>query len=241
MGRQLDSKLVGTIRNLIFYNHLGDYRIRLKPQSVRRTAASIKSGLNFGKASKLSRQIRTLITPVNPANTDSHSANLFNGALNKFINWNDKQDPVSPDLQKELPIITGFQFNGQANLSSINAIRVSVNTTESGLSEFRFAPFIPGEALHAPFYTDHILFKIMLIAVNLTDLTTERINMTEIEIPYNTEIFQPPVISIPVSELSGKLIMMIMAVQYMLNKKNGVKMMTDLKKLPCGVVWAGYV
>ena len=28
MARQRDSKLVGTIGNLIFYNHRGDYRMR---------------------------------------------------------------------------------------------------------------------------------------------------------------------------------------------------------------------
>ena len=175
MARQRDSKLVGTIRNLILYNHLGDYRMRLKPESVRRSPASIKSGLNFGKASKLSRQIRTLIAPINPSNSDSHSTNLFTGALNKFINWNEKQDPGSSVLQRELPFITGFQFNSQSKLSSMNAIRVSANTSESGLPEFRFAPFIPGEALHASIYTDHILFKIILISVNFTDLTTEKI------------------------------------------------------------------
>jgi hypothetical protein len=31
----------------------------------------------------------------------------------------------------------------------------------------------------------------------------------------------------------------IMAVQYMVNKKDGLEIVTDLKKLPCGVVWAG--
>ncbi len=241
MARQRDSKLVGTIRNLILYNHLGDYRMRLKPESVRRTPASIQSGLNFGKASKLSRQIRTLIAPINPVNTDTHSTNLFTGALNKFINWNEKQDTGSPVLQKELPFITGSQFNGQAKLTSISAIRVSANTSESGLPEFRFAPFIPSESLHASFYTDHILFKIIFISVNFTDMTTEKIGMTEIKIPYNTELFQPPVIPMAPTVIPGKLIMMVLAVQYMVNRKNVVEMQTDLKKLPCGVVWAGWV
>jgi len=241
MGRQIDSKLVGTINNLIFYNHQGDYRMRLKPQSVRRTPASIQSGLNFGKASKLSRQIRSLIAPINPSNTNSHSTNVFTGALNKYINWQAKQDSPSPALQKELPFITGFQFNGQSNLTSINAIRVSVNATRSESTEFRLAPFVPSEALHASLYTDHIVFKIILIAVNFTDLTTEKTGMTEIKIPYGTEIFQPPVISLSATEISGKLTMMIMAVQYMLNQKKGIKILNDLKKLPCGIVWAGWL
>ena len=241
MGRQLDSKLVGTVRNLIFYNHLGDYRIRLKPESVRRSPASVRSGLNFGKASKLNRQVWNLIAPINPAITNAHSSNLFTGTLSKFINWQEKQGTLPSSLQKELPFISGFQFNGQANLSSIHAIRVSVNTTESGSAEFRFAPFIPKEALHASFYTDHILFKIILTSTNFTDMTTEKTGMKEIEIPFSSEIFQPPVISLPAAKLSGKLTMMVMSVRYMVNRQNAVQMVTDLKKMPCGVVWAGWL
>ena len=32
-----------------------------------------------------------------------------------------------------------------------------------------------------------------------------------------------------------------MAVQYMVNRKDEVEMLTDLKKLPCGVVWSGWI
>ncbi len=54
------------------------------------------------------------------------------------------------------------------------------------------------------------------------------------------EIFQPPVISIPAISKSGRIILMVMAVQYMVNRKDEVEMLTDLKKQPCGVVWSGY-
>ncbi len=37
MARQRDSKLVGTVANLIFYNRLGEYCMRTKPVDVRRT------------------------------------------------------------------------------------------------------------------------------------------------------------------------------------------------------------
>ena len=66
--------------------------------------------------------------------------------------------------------------------------------------------------------------------MNFTDLTTEKIGMTEIKIPYNTAIFQPTVISMPAIEISGKLTMMVMAVQYMVNRKNRVEMLDRFKK-----------
>ena len=40
MARQRDAKLVGTFGNVIFYNREGQYCMRAKPVSVRRTRAS---------------------------------------------------------------------------------------------------------------------------------------------------------------------------------------------------------
>ncbi len=55
----------------------------------------------------------------------------------------------------------------------------------------------------------------------------------EIEIPYSNETIQPPILSIPASAKPGNLTIMVMAVQYMLNKNGDVKMLRDKKKLPC--------
>ncbi len=69
----------------------------------------------------------------------------FTVAMNKYVGWKKKQDPASPIRQNGLPFIQGFQFNDQADLSSIMAIRVSLSNAESGLMEIRLAPFVPGE------------------------------------------------------------------------------------------------
>jgi hypothetical protein len=239
MARQRDSKLVGTIGNLIFYNHLGDYRMRTKPVSVKRTTASVNSGLNFGKASKMSRQIRNLIAPVNPSKSDGHASYRFTGALNKFISWKEKQFPASPIPKNGLPFIQGFQFNDQADLTSITAIQVSVKPVDSGMLKINLAYFIPSQSLHAPSNTNSILFKMVFTGTSLTDVETKMLGTTEIEIPYNCEIFQPPVLLMPGATNSDDLLIMVMAVQYMVNKIDGVDMLTVLKKMPCGVVWEG--
>jgi hypothetical protein len=241
MARQRDSKLVGTIQNLIFYNHRGDYRMRTKPVSVKRTAASVKSGYNFGKASKMSKQIRSLITGINPTKSDSRAMYRFTGALNKILCWKEKRDPSSPLLPNEVPYITGFQFNDRSDLTSMMAVRVSVKSDEAGLLEIRLAPLAPVDDLQAPFNTDHILFKIVLTGTSMTDVKTEKLGETEIEIPYNREIFRPSVISIPVTTNPDRLTVIILAVQYLVNKKSGTETLSDLKKLPCGVLWAGWI
>ena len=239
MARQRDSKLVGTVGNLIFYNRMGEYCIRTKPVSVKRTRASVNSGLNFGKASKISSQIRNLIEAINPSKSNIQAIR-FNGAINKFISLKEKLDAASRTMPKRLPYIYGFQFNDQADLTSIFSIQPSVKLKEPELIEISMASFIPGQSLHAPLNTSRIIFRIELIGMNLNKAETELIGKSEIEIPYSGEIFQPQNILMRASEKPGNLIIMVMAVQYMVNKNDDVEILNDKKKLPCGIVWANY-
>src|SRR5450432_3892588 len=135
MGRQRDSKLVGTLGNIIFYNFRGEYCMRTKPVSVQRTDASIHSGLNFGRASKISAQIRKAVASVNPAQSDMKVLYRLTAAMNKFIAWKEKKDTASIKKNPKLPFIYGFQFNDQADLSSITSIQPIVNTSVPGTTE----------------------------------------------------------------------------------------------------------
>jgi hypothetical protein len=103
--------------------------------------------------------------------------------------------------------------------------------------EIRFGAFVPSEALHVPYNTDHILFKVILTTTNLNEVDTEKLGTAEIKIPYSSQLFQPPVLSMPVKTNPSSLMVMVLAVQYMVNKKNGIEMRSDIKKLPCGVIW----
>jgi hypothetical protein len=238
MARQHDSQLVGTVNNLIFYKFRGHYCMRLKPTHVRRTAASVKSGLNFGKASQIGRQIRDVIYSINPSNSDKSMICRFTGVLNKMICWKEKGDPALPHVKEGLPFISGFQFNDQADMPL--AIQAAVKFTESGIMEIQLSPFVSAETLHAPFYTDHIVFKMIVSSTSLTEMKTEKAGMTEIIIPHNHEVFQPPVVSIPISKNQERLIIMVLAIEYFVNKKDRVQRVTVPGKLPCGVVWAGF-
>ncbi len=240
MARQRDSKLVGTVANLIFYNRLGEYCMRTKPVDVRRTYASIHSGFNFGKASRTGKQIRNLVGLIYPYKSDSLLINRLNGAINKFISWKEKMDAASRTMPKKLPYIYGFQFNSKADLAIFSAIQPSLKLKEPELVEISLTPLIPSQSLRAPVNTSRIIFKIELIGMNLNKAETELMGKSEIEIPYSGETFYPQDILIPASEKPGNLIIMVIAVQYMVNKNGDIEMLNDKKKLPCGIVWAGY-
>lgn len=241
MARQRDSKLVGTFGNVIFYNRQGEYCMRTKPTVVKRTKSTEHSGLNFGKASRICRQIRHLVTPINPVKDDQHLMYRLTGALNKFIAWKEKMERMSHIMPKKLPFIYGFQFNDQSDLSSIRAIQPLVKLTDPGTTEINFAPFIPSQSLHAPSVTNTILVKMILVRSNLGKAEVDLLGKSELEIPFTTDLFQSPVIHITGEINPGDLAMLVMSVQYMLNRNGDPEILRDKKKLPCGIVWADII
>ena len=238
MSRQREFKLVGTLGNVIFYNRLGQYCMRIKPTDVRRTEASVHSGLNFGRASRIGKQIRNLVRLVYSPQSDSLVINRLNGAINKFLSWREKMFAAANKMPPKLPFIYRFQFNSQSDLSTISAIQPVVTTTNPETTEINFAPSIPVQSLHAPANTVSILIKMILISTNLNDTQTKLLVKSEIEIPFIRETFQIQPIVSDAPKQSGDLVILIMSVQYMVNKKGGVEVVKDKKKQPCGIVWA---
>jgi hypothetical protein len=239
MGKQRNSKLVGTLGNVIFYNFRGDYCMRTKPVSVQRTEASINSGFNFGRASKISAQIRKAIVSINPAKSDMKVLYRLTAAMNKFISWKEKKEAASIKMPDKLPFIHGFQFNDQSDLSSITSIKPNVNNFVPGHAEINFLPFVPSQNLQAPANSKSINLKIILLRVSLRSAETDILGKNEIEIPNSSESFQPPIINMETSAKPGDLMMLIVAVQYMVNKNGVIGLMTDKKKMPCGIGWVG--
>jgi hypothetical protein len=239
MAKQLGSQIVGTLGNLIFYKRNGIYLMRTKPTTVRRTSASVNSGKNFGKASKISMLIRSRIRNIYRTKLEQEIIYDFTGALNKYLNSREKENSSTHYISSGLPFIEGFQFNEQSDLSSISAIQAIIKKEDSGAMECHLSSFIPGQSLHAPGNTKTIKIKMMLLGASLSDIEVEMSGEAEIEIPYTSESFHPSVISFPLFNKSPDIILLVMAVQYMIVKGEAVEMLTNKKKLPCGIAWAG--
>ncbi len=241
MAKQRDSKLIGTFGNVIFYSRLGEYCMRTKPTDVERAISSVHSGLNFGKASRICRQVRMLVTQINPVKSDQHLMYRLTGALNKFIAWKEKMGRMSHTMPKKLPFIYGFQFNTETDLSSISAIQPIVKSSDPGVIGINFTPFVPNQTLRISSETKNILFKIILVKANLEKAETALLGKSELEIPNTSGLFQPPVINITGEINTGDLVMLIMSVQYMVNRNGDLVTLSDRKKLPCGITWAGVI
>jgi hypothetical protein len=196
MGKQKDIKLRGTIGNVIYYESRGGYYKRARPGRVKRTAASVKSGLNFGKASRICRQIRTLAAPMNACNGEKKLMFRLTGALNKLINLKTNGPGTTEPLTPGLSFLSDFQLNDQAIVSGIRRIPVQVKATGSSTAALTLTPFVPKSALQHPEDAEEVICRILVTASNIDQASTRCLGNAEIVIPRTEELFQPPVLSL---------------------------------------------
>jgi hypothetical protein len=107
--------------------------------------------------------------------------------------------------------------------------------------EISFSSFISADSLSAPFNSDHILFKLMITATSLTKMQTEKTEIIEIKIPYSHEEYKPSNMTIPLDMEPDRLVLAVLSVQFYIRKNDHVELVTNLNKLPCGVVWSGWI
>jgi len=240
MAKKNNNIVQGTIGTVIHYEWKGKQCMRSMPRKFKRTEASVKSGLNFGKASALSREIRTLIAYANPCKNDITVMFRLTGMLNQFINWKVKNAPVVNGILTDLPYISDFQFNTQCDLSNIPALKVSAAINEPGLLNVALPSFNPRQILGLHFFANRAICNMILIASNLDTCISEISDAATFDIPTEDEIFQPPVLRMRTSTGTNELVILIMVIQYSRGDvaTGRTEMVTDLKKLPCSVVWA---
>jgi len=228
----------GRLGEFIYYNWKGKQCIRAKPRKFKRTEASIRSSLNFGKASTINRQIREFVDPINPSEDDVQVMFKFTGALNKFISWKEKQIEVPVDLSSGLPFLKDFQFNNQADLSNMTFVKVSSKITASGNLEISLPYLLAKESV--PYFTlaNQIMCKMVLTGTDLDKVETEQYGNAAIDIMLKNEILHPPIFTMRTATEPGKLMILVMALQYFVGPYDGTKMLTDKNKLPCGIALA---
>jgi hypothetical protein len=228
----------GTLGEFIYYNWKGKQCIRAKPRKFERSEASVKSGLNFGKASRIGSEIRDVIRTINPGKKDIQVTYRFTGALNKFISWKEKQISVPVDMSNGLPYLKDFQFNDQADLSNMSFLKPSVKITTPGNLEISLPSFRTKESIPYYIYANRYKCKMILMGIDLDSDEAEEYGKAVIEIPTNVEIFDLPVQTMRTATEPGKLMILVMALQYFLSINDETEMLTDKKKLPCGIALA---
>ncbi|HTB25843.1 MAG TPA: hypothetical protein VK711_10740 [Puia sp.] len=228
----------GKLGEFIYYNWKGKQCIRSKPRQFERTEASVKSGLNFGKASRIGSELRDLIKSINPGKNDNQVTYRLTGALNKFISWKEKQIAVPVEMFNDLPYLKDFQFNDQADMSNMTFLKVSAKITKPGNIEISLPSFKTKKSAPYRIYSNQIKCKLILVGIDLDKDETEEYGNAVIETPYKEEIFDLPVVTMRTAAEPGKLMILVMALQYFRSVNDESDMLTDRKQLPCGIALA---
>jgi hypothetical protein len=240
MAKKTNDIIQGSIGRVIHYEWKGKQCMRSMPRKFKQTKASVKSGLNFGKASSISREIRQLIAYVNPCRNDNTVMFRLTGVLNQFINWKAKQSPVAGGILTDLPFINNFQFNNQCDLSNTPVMKVSAKISEPGLLNVTLPPYNPRQILGLHFFCNQAVYTVILIISNLNTGVAEISETATFNIPTEDVIFQPPVLSMRTSTGTNELVILVMVIQYSRGAVDlgRTEMITDIKKLPCAIAWA---
>jgi hypothetical protein len=228
----------GTLGEFIYYNWKGKQCIRAKPVKFERTEASVKSGYNFGKASRMGSNFRDIIKSINPSKKDLQVTYRFTGALNKFISWREKQISMPVDISEGLPFLKDFQFNDQADISNMPFLKVLAKITEPGHIEFSLPSFRTKEIIPYYIYANQFKCKMILAGIDLDTDKAEEYGKAVIEIPTKVEYFDLPVQTMRTAKEPGKLMILILALQYFNSAKDESELSADKKKLPCGIALA---
>lgn len=228
----------GTLGEFIYYNWKGKQCIRAKPVKFERTEASVKSAFNFGKASRMGSNIRDVIKSINPSKKDIQVTYRFTGALNKFISWREKQTSVPVDISGGIPYLKDFQFNDQADIRNMPFLKVSAKMTTPGIIEISLPYFKTKEMI--PNYIRANRYKCKMILMGIDPVTDEAIEYckTVIDIPTLVKIFDLPVQTMSTAKEPGKLMILVMALQYFRSTNDETDMLTEKKMLPCGIALA---
>jgi hypothetical protein len=239
MAKKSNNIIQGTIGLVIHYEWKGKQCMRSMPRKFKRTDASVTSGLNFGRASALSREIRQLIAYINPCKSDNTVMFRLTGALNQFISWKAKNAPIVDGIITDLPFISNFQFNNQCDLSNTPALKVSAKISEPGFIELTLPSFNPRQILGLHFFAIQATCTMILIAGDLNTGVAEISDTSSFNIPTVDEIFQPPVLYMRTSTGTNELVMLVMTIQYSRGDValGRTEMITDITKLPCSVAW----
>lgn len=238
LGKQKNIAIRGTFGNTIYYSLNGEHYKRSKPTRVNRTAASVKSGLNFGKASRICRQVRELAEPLNPCSGDKKLMFRLTGALNQFIHCVSCAAPGEISRPTGLAYLRGFQFNDQAVMAGIQSFSINANSNDSASPGVTISPFIPRSSIPAPEKTAQILCRIVITCSNLDRVTTKLLGKAEFIIPYQKELYEPPALLFTSSPEPDDLMLMILSLEFQSPHNGEMQRDERLRYRPCGIVSA---
>lgn len=234
MALQAAAFLKGRIGNTTFYP-LGDTWVaRSIPAHVQQAAATKLRSRNFGVAVKAGKTLRSLLLPSLPFPKDKKMQTKLAGAIAQWLGVN---DPVGIAPVNNIPFVNHFSFNDATSVSERWRTVISVARPSDNYIDVQIPAFIPTAMITAPVYTDVIECTITVASCKMIDAIALGNFNVSISIPYNSDLRDEQILSLPVKSTSGAIVVTAVSLNYQL--ANGQKDMRP-SFMPSSVINAMY-
>jgi len=233
MARQKKVILSGRIANVIFYEFRGKPCARATPARVKQTKATKASARQFGKASCMSRLLRSGLDSVLPDPKDKPMMYRLNNAL---LQWLLNYKPARNKLTTDLPFIDQFEFNEESLLSERLKLPLTIDWTKPGKIILDIPKLNPRRDITAPAYTETVHWKIAVTSCS-DDLTAvPRKYTTAVDMEYNDKLITVKRITLPFNVQKDEITVVAVGLNYEAAKRGSLQLVRDKQWLPVGVI-----
>lgn len=235
MAHQKNINLQGTIENIIFYTSNAQHLMRTKPAFVRQTKATTQAASLFGKAVKMSANLRATVQFLLPDAKDRNMMHRLDAAL---LNWLRADRSATTDNESAVPFISGFEFNLQSLLSERFKVNLTIGKSDLDFITLKIPAFVPSEKIVAPAHTSSVRWKIIAATYDSNNHTFIRTGSKEILIPYSSSEVAAQQIEFDLKPKAGDFCMAVIALNYYTSADGTTGFNDSMKWKPAAIAQA---
>lgn len=231
-------RLTGRIGRIIYYESRGTLCSRAMPVKVRQTKATKDRAKEFGKAVRMSAQLRSGLVDV------LHDAKARPGmySLNYALQcWLNEYKPGEAKFSTELPFIDKLEFSDKCTLAGRLKRKIAVDWTNPGKIILSIPELLPFEHIRCPAGTEMVHWKVGAVSCSNSDLPViqEQV-VTGFEMEYNRKTVPARQITLDLPIGSGELVIVVVALKFSFMKRRLRIFRTESNWLPEGIVGSCY-
>jgi hypothetical protein len=212
LARQTALKFSGTTGGVIFYERLGGYYMRSKPQQVRQTTATKASAGTFGKANTLGKSLRQAMKPILPNAADRQLMYRLSNALQR---WLTVKDDTATGLKPVAPL-QYFELNTACSLKERCKPGLTVQWQPDGTALLNIPAINPVADITAPAGTIAVQMHIMAVACRVNDASIASVQEQTIAYNYTATYYPSQQVSFSLPVSNGNLLLIAVALRYCL-------------------------
>ena len=237
---------MASIKNLVLikrrlpalvYKMFEKYYHRTLPAMVRQSADVQIRNTNFNIASKAAKILYSGLLPAVPFPKDRQMQNKFAAAIARWLQLQSIED-IHP--QDKIPYIYNFQFNPHIAIGNTFSVEPIITKRGNNCLEISIPSFIPENCISAPLNTISAEYRMTIAGCALKNGAPTGTYRHSFMLTLNNAELPAKVISLPVKQVPGTLIVVAAAITYNLFIEGKVIKCTEPLFMPCTIIKAMY-